>query len=345
MEQTRENKQVIFKAYIDRAPAETDMELRIGTVAATVPKGSGMVLLKNLYLSCDPYMRGRMRDFRDSYIHPFTPGETIEGFGVSEVIDSDNTDFRPGDFVTGMIPWEEYSLIRQPDKLKKIEHGRSAAPLSYHIGLFGMPGFTAYVGLKEICCPKEGETVLVSAASGAVGQIVGQLAKLEGCYVVGSAGSKEKVKLLKEKLGFDDAFVYKEEQDLVAALKRHFPRGIDVYFDNVGGEMLDAALLNMNAHGRIAVCGMVSLHGVGNPIGIHNLYNLVFKRINMKGFVQSDYAHLMPQFLEEMTAYYEQGKIKYVEDVRHGLENAAAAFVGLFSGRNVGKQVISVSST
>ncbi|XP_030540710.1 2-alkenal reductase (NADP(+)-dependent) isoform X3 [Rhodamnia argentea] len=348
MEQQMENRQVIFKGFIDRAPRETDMELKVGSIGGGLkaPPGSGAFLVKNLCLSCDPYMRGRMRDSRASYIPPFVPGQPIEGSGVSKVIDSDDPDFKPGDLVSGLTGWEEYSLVRKtdqlPNQLRKIE--QHDVPLSYHLGLLGMPGFTAYVGLHEICSLKQGDTVLVSAASGAVGQLVGQLAKLHGCYVVGSAGSRQKVDLLKSQLGFDDAFVYKEEPDLDAALKRYFPQGIDIYFDNVGGDMLDAALLNMCVGGRIAVCGMVSQHSQTDPQGIHNLFNLISKRIRMQGFLQSDYLHLFPLFFNQVLKYYKQGKITYVEDVAQGLEHAPAAFVGLFSGRNVGKQVIHVAN-
>ncbi|CAO2172351.1 unnamed protein product [Urochloa humidicola] len=205
-----------------------------------------------------------------------------------------------------------------------------------------MPGFTAYVGFYEICSPKKGEFVFVSAASGAVGQIVGQLAKLHGCYVVGSAGTNQKVELLKEKFGFDAAFNYKEEPDLSAALKRHFPEGIDIYFENVGGSMLDAVLLNMRVHGRMAVCGMMSQYGTTSSVGIHNLFSLISKRIEMKGFIQSDYLHLFPQFVDNITQHYKDGKIAYVEDMSFGLESGPAAFIGLFSGQNVGKQVVRV---
>ncbi|KAL2464833.1 Zinc-binding dehydrogenase family protein [Abeliophyllum distichum] len=209
--------------------------------------------------------------------------------------------------------------------------------------LLGMPGFTAYVGFYEICKPKKGDCVFVSAASGAVGQLVGQLAKLHGCYVVGSAGTNQKVELLKNKLEFDEAFNYKEEADFDAALKRYFINGIDIYFDNVGGSMLDAVLLNMKNHGRIAVCGMVSQQSLSQPEGIHNLFNLVIKSITMKGFLQSDYLHLFPKFMEDVVRFYKQGKIIYLEDVNEGLESGPIAFAGLFSGRNVGKQVICVA--
>ncbi|XVF41396.1 hypothetical protein PTKIN_Ptkin01aG0276800 [Pterospermum kingtungense] len=336
---TVENKQVVLKRYMEGVPKETDMEMKVGKIELKAPKGSGGILVKNLYLSCDPYMRGRMRDFHGSYIPPFVLSQTIEGFGVAVVLDSDNPDYKPGEFISGLTGWEEYTLIRRTFQLRKIQPD-DAIPLSYHLGLLGMPGFTAYAGFYEVCSPNQGEYVFVSAASGAVGQLVGQLAKLHGCYVVGSAGSSQKVDLLKNKLGFDEAFNYKEEADLDAALKRYFPQGIDIYFDNVGGAMLDAALLNMRVHGRIAVCGMVSESSLSHPNGIHNLFCLISKRIRMQGLLQSDYVQKFPQFLEHVTEKYKQGKIVYIEDMTEGLETAPAAFVGLFSGKNIGKQVV-----
>ncbi|MQL76179.1 hypothetical protein Taro_008576 [Colocasia esculenta] len=336
------NKQVLLRGFITASPRETDLEFRVGRAELGVPDGSKAVLVKNLYLSCDPYMRGRMREYYNSYIPPFQPGSVLEGFGLAKVVASENPHFRPGDLVSGMTGWEEYSLILKTEQLRKVQVDEKI-PLSYHLGLLGMPGFTAYAGFYEVCSPKKGEFVFVSAASGAVGQLVGQLAKLHGCYVVGSAGSQQKVDILKNKLGFDDAFNYKEEVDLVAALKRYFPQGIDIYFDNVGGAMLDAVLLNMRVGGRVAVCGVISQHGISDPEGLHNLSSLLFKRIRMQGFLQSDYLHLFPQFLDCIVEYYKQGKIIYIEDMTEGLESAPAALVGLFSGRNVGKQVVCVS--
>ncbi|KAJ6810948.1 polygalacturonase-like [Iris pallida] len=331
MEEVRNNKQVIFKGFITGAPKESDMELKEGKIKDRVPSGSGGVLVKNLYLSCDPYMRGRMREYYNSYIPPFQPGSVIRGLGVSKVVDSNNPNFAVGDFVSGMTGWEEYTLIEDTEQLRKIQ--TKDIPLSYHVGLLGL-----FVQVCQVLQP-----MFVSAASGAVGQLVGQLAKIHGCYVVGSAGSKQKVDLLKNKLGFDEAFNYKEESDLDLALKRYFPSGIDIYFDNVGGSMLDAALLNMRPHGRIAVCGMVSQHSVSNPDGIRNLYCLVMKQIRMQGFLQSTYLHLFPQFVDRMTDFYKQRKIIYIEDMNEGLESAPSAFVGLFTGKNVGKQVVCVS--
>ncbi|KAL5990754.1 hypothetical protein ACLOJK_011658 [Asimina triloba] len=321
MEEEAPNKQIIFKGFIVGTPQETDMEMKVGKVALKVPEGCGAVLVKNLYLSCDPYMRGRMREYYDSYIPPFTPGSVLEGFGVSKIVGSDHPDFKVGDFVAGITGWEEYTLVKKTDRLRKIKS--RDIPLSYHVGLLGMPGFTAYAGFYEVCSPKKGDYVFISAASGAVGQLVD---------------------LLKNKLGFDEAFNYKEEPNFDAALKRCFPQGIDIYFDNVGGSMLDAVLLNMRVHGRIAVCGMVSQKTIFDDEGLRNLFVLITKRVRMQGFLQSDYTHLFPQFVDQISDYYKQGKIVYIEDMNEGLENAPAAFVGLFSGKNIGKQVIRVSA-
>uniref|UniRef100_A0A2N9H077 Enoyl reductase (ER) domain-containing protein n=1 Tax=Fagus sylvatica TaxID=28930 RepID=A0A2N9H077_FAGSY len=316
------NKQVIFKDYVTGFPKESDMYVTTSTIKLKLPQVP-MVFWSRIstcpaILSC-----------------PLT------GYGVAKVLDSGHPDFKAGDLVWGTTAWEEYSLITATESLKKIEH--SDVPLSYYTGLLGMPGMTAYAGFHEVCSPKKGEYVFVSAASGAVGQLVGQFAKLFGCYVVGSAGSKEKVELLKNKFGFDDAFNYKEEHDLDAALKRYFPEGIDIYFENVGGKTLDAVLLNMRVHGRIAACGMISQYNLDQPEGVKNLMCLIFKRIHMQGFTVRDYYHLYPKFLDIVLSYIKEGKIVYVEDIAEGLESGPAALVGLFSGRNVGKQVVVVA--
>ncbi|KAK3444318.1 hypothetical protein EUGRSUZ_H01883 [Eucalyptus grandis] len=336
------NRQVIFRDYVSGSPEETDMEVRESVLELRAPEGSNGVLVRNLYLSCDPYMRIRMRKLDvPSYRESFHPGSPIIGYGVARVLESCHPNFKKGDLIWGITGWEEYSLITAPETCFKIEH--TDVPLSYYTGLLGMPGMTAYVGFFKVCSPKKGETVFISAASGAVGQLVGQFAKLMGCYVVGSAGSKEKVDLLKNKFGFDDAFNYKEELDLDATLKRYFPEGIDIYFENVGGKMLDAVLLNMKLRGRIAACGMISQYNLEQPEGVCNLMNLILKQVRMEGFVVSDYYHLYPKFLETVLPQIKEGKIVYVEDIAKGLENGPAALVGLFSGHNVGKQVIMVS--
>ncbi|KDP35123.1 hypothetical protein JCGZ_10657 [Jatropha curcas] len=337
------NKQVILKNYVSGFPKESDMEIVTSSIRLKIPEGNkDAVLVKNLYLSCDPYMRGRMTK-RDTptFVPSFELGKPMNGYGVVKVLDSTHPNYKKGDLAWGFTGWEEYSLITSPQLLIKIEH--TDLPLSYYTGILGMPGVTAYAGFYEVCSPKKGEFVYVSAASGAVGQIVGQFAKLMGCYVVGSAGSKEKVDLLKNKFGFDDAFNYKEEPDLDAALKRYFPEGIDIYFENVGGKMLDAVLLNMRIRGRIAVCGMISQYNLENPEGVHNLASIIAKRIRMEGFLAGDFYHLYPKFLEMVIPYIKQGKIVYVEDVAEGLESGPTSLIGLFTGRNVGKQLVVVA--
>jgi len=206
-----------------------------------------------------------------------------------------------------------------------------------------MPGLTAYACFFDVGKPKKGDFVFVSAASGAVGQLVGQLAKIAGCYVVGSAGSDEKVSLLKTKFGFDDAFNYKSETDLGAALKRCFPDGIDIYFDSVGGATLDAVLLQMRHGGRVAVCGMISQYNLEEPYGVRNLYCIIGKTIRVEGFNVGRFFHLYPRFEEEMAGYIKDGKVAVVEDVVEGIESAPAALIGLFSGKNVGKQLVAIA--
>ncbi|XP_044500517.1 2-alkenal reductase (NADP(+)-dependent)-like [Mangifera indica] len=341
-EELVKNKQVIFRDYVTGFPSESDMYISSSRLSLKVPEGSKYVLVKNLYLSCDPYMRILMekveanRDFAS-----LTPGSPVTGLGVAKVVVSDHPEFKKGDLVWGPTGWEEYSLIKKPEALFKIHH--TDVPLSYYTGILGMPGTTAWAGFYEVCSPKKGESVYISAASGAVGQLVGQFAKLMGCYVVGSAGSKEKVELLKNKFGFDEAFDYKEEHDLDAALKRYFPEGIDIYFENVGGKMLDAVLINMRVNGRIAVCGMISQYNLKQPEGVHNLMHIIPNRIRIKGFAAFDYYGQYSQFLDQVLPMIREGKIVYVEDIVEGLENAPGALIGLFTGRNFGKQVVLVA--
>ncbi|PAN16452.1 hypothetical protein PAHAL_3G061800 [Panicum hallii] len=336
------NRQVILKRYVTGCPTVDDMEVVAGAVRLAVPPGSAAVLVKNLYLSCDPFMRTRMtRHSEPGFVPDYVPGKVLDTCNVSKVVLSGHPDFKPGDLLWGVTGWEEYSLIPNPMFCHRINHHEF--PLSYYTGVLGVPGLTAYAGLFEVGKARKGEYVFVSAAAGAVGQIVGQLAKLTGCYVVGSAGSDHKVNLLKTKFGFDDAFNYKKELDLNAALKRCFPHGIDVYFENVGGAMLDAVLRNMRPRGRIAVCGQVSQYNLERPDGV-DLFQLVGKHICMEGFLVSEYAgEYYRRFEEEMARYLKEGKVVYVEEVAEGIEAAPAALVGLFAGRNVGKQVVAVA--
>nr|AAX99161.1 2-alkenal reductase [Hordeum vulgare subsp. vulgare] len=336
------NRRVILKRYVTGFPTEDDMEVVPATARLAVPPGSAAVVVKNLYLSCDPYMRSRMsRHDEPSYVPDFVQGEVLTTLGVSKVVESGHQDYKAGDLVWGMTGCEEYTLITNLQTHFKINHPE--LPLSYYTGVLGMPGLTAYVGFFDVAKPKKGDYVFVSAASGAVGQLVGQLAKISGCYVVGSAGSDEKVNLLKTKFGFDDAFNYKKEQDLNATLKRCFPEGIDIYFENVGGAMLDAVLLNMRLHGRVSVCGMISQYNLEQLDGVRNLFHIVAKRIRMEGFIVMDHYGTYRKFEEEMAGYLKEGKITYVEDVAEGIESFPSALIGLFYVRNVGKQLVAVA--
>ncbi|CAI0417953.1 unnamed protein product [Linum tenue] len=349
-ELVQQNKQVVLKEYVAAGfPKESHFGVTTAAINLKVPDGSNAVAFKNLFLSCDPYMRSRLSppvhrdgaDETDPEFSPFRIGAPISGLGVSKVVDSGHPDYKKGDLVWGGTAWEEYSIIENPKGLFKIPD--PSVPLSYYTGILGMPGMTAYFGFYDICAPKKGEYVFVSAASGAVGQLVGQFAKLAGCYVVGSAGTNEKVELLKNKFGFDEAFNYKEVDDLDAALKRCFPEGIDIYFENVGGKTLDAVLLNMRVHGRISACGMISQYNLEQPEGVHNLMTIVYKRVRIEGFVVTDYFPRYAEFLGKMLPWIKEGKIVYVEDFAEGLENGPAALLGLFNGRNVGKQVVAVA--
>ncbi|KAK2388428.1 2-alkenal reductase (NADPdependent) [Trifolium repens] len=338
-----QNKHVILRDYVTGYPQESDLYISTSTIKLQVPQLSYAILVKNLYLSCDPVMQFLMRkdEFHLSGYYYYTPGSPINGYGVAKVIDSGHPSFSAGDLVWGITGWEEYSLIQNSEKLYKIHH--TDVPLSYYTGILGMPGITAYAGIFEVGCLKKGECVFISAASGAVGQLAGQFAKLLGCYVVGSAGSQEKVDLLKNKLGFDDAFNYKEELDLDAALKRFFPMGIDFYLEQVGGKMLDAVLLNMKIHGRIAICGMISQYNLAYPETLENLLHIAFKRLTIKGFTHRDHHHLYPKLLETVLPYIKEHKVFYVEDIVEGIEKGPEALVGLFSGRNFGKQIVKVA--
>ncbi|CAO2152562.1 unnamed protein product [Urochloa humidicola] len=338
------NKKVVLRRHVTGFPTEEDMEIVDDTVALRVPAGSTAVLVKNLYLSCDPWMRGRMSKHDEGAVVPapdFVVGEALVNYTVGKVIDSTHPEFNAGDHVCGMSGWEEYTLVTQPKSLMKIKH--TEVPLSYYTCVLGMTGLTAYSGFMEVGRPKKGDSVFVSAASGAVGQVVGQLAKIAGCYVVGSAGSDEKVNLLKTKFGFNDAFNYKSEADLTAALKQRLLDGIDIYFDNVGGATLDAALLQMRRGGRVVVCGMISQYNLEQPDGVRNLFTIIPKAVRVEGFNVGGYFHMYSRFEEEMAGYIKEGKVTVMEDVVEGIESAPAALVGLFSGRNVGKQLVVVA--
>jgi len=301
--------------------------------------GPGEILVRNIYMSVDPYMRGRMVE-RKSYVPPFQIGEALTGGCVGQVVASNHEGYSVGDHVLGMLGWREYYLS-DGKGLQKVDP--SIAPLQSFIGTFGMPGMTAYVGLLDIGEPKEGETVFVSAASGAVGAIVCQIAKIKGCRVVGSAGSDEKVAWLKDELGVDAAFNYKTVDSVHSALKEHCPDGIDVYFENVGGEHLEASLNHMNDFGRIAVCGMISMYNATEAVpGPSNLANIIGKRLRVQGFIVSDHMDQLGRFYGDMSQWMAAGQLQWKETILDGIEKAPEAFIMLFTGDNFGKMLVKV---
>jgi NADPH-dependent curcumin reductase CurA len=307
--------------------------------SAPAPKpAEGEVLVKNLWLSLDPYMRGRMND-QKSYAAKQEIDQVMVGGTVGEIVESRNPKFAVGDKVVGMLGWQLYGCS-DGTGLNKIDASR--APASAFLGVLGMPGVTAWVGLLDICQPKAGETVVVSAASGAVGGVVGQLAKLKGCRAVGIAGGKAKCDYVIKELGFDACVDYKAgrlNEDLKAAV----PDGIDCYFENVGGEILDAVLRRMNAFSRIAVCGLISQYNATDPYGVKTFQSILTNRIKVQGFIVSDRMELWAKALPELIGWVASGKIKYRETVAQGLENAPKAFVGLLKGENFGKQLVKLA--
>ncbi|KAF6151177.1 hypothetical protein GIB67_037385 [Kingdonia uniflora] len=337
---------ITMKHHIEGAPVESDFELKSASHVLLVNDESNDVLVKNLYISIDPYQLNRMKKYSssqkgNSFSVGVAPGQAIDAYGIGRVVASANKGFAKDDIVVGVIGWEDYSLSKGGNMLRKLE--TSEFPLSYQAGILGLSGLTAYAGFYDICKPKKGDKVFVSTASGSVGNLVGQYAKLFGCYVVGCAGTKQKVDMLKEKLGFDDAFNYKEGSDMRSTLKRYFPEGIDIYFDNVGGEMLEAAVANMNPFGRVAVCGVISEYTDSRKRAGPDMLDVIYKRIKIQGFLAADHYHLYGDFISTTSDYIRSGKIHILEDISHGIESVTSAFQGLFRGDNVGKKLVQIT--
>ena len=318
-------------------PKPSDFDLV--TEPIPVPK-DGEVLIHTNYLSVDPYMRGRMND-RASYAPNVQIGEVMVGSIVGEVIESKNPDFHVGDIATGGLGWQEYG-VSDGSNLRKVDP--TLAPISTALGILGMPGLTAYFGLLEICNPQPGETVFVSAAAGAVGSLVGQIAKIKGGRAVGSAGSDEKVDYVVDELGFDAAFNYKAIDDYGAKLAELCPDGIDAYFDNVGGAITDAVFPLINVKARVSICGQISQYNLENPEqGPRFLWNLIVKRAKIEGFLVSEFADKHDDGLRQMAEWIQTGKLKYREEITEGFENAPTAFIGMLQGSNIGKQLVKVT--
>jgi NADPH-dependent curcumin reductase CurA len=308
------------------------------------PLADGQVLVRHEWLSLDPYMRGRMNDAK-SYAAPQPLDQVMIGGTAGEVVESRNPNFKPGDKVVGMGGWQEYGVVdaSQRGVLQKVD--TTHVPLSAYLGAVGMPGVTGWYGLVKIIAPKAGETVVVSSAAGAVGGAVGQLAKARGCRVVGIAGGPEKCRHVVEDLGFDACIDYRRHGDLKAmsaALKAACPQGVDGYFENVGGMLLDAVMLRANAFARIAMCGMIAGYN-GEPIPMTLPQLILTNRMRVEGFIVSEHMEVWPEALKELGTLVATGRLKYRESIAHGLENAPEAFFGLLKGRNQGKQLVKLA--
>ena len=331
---TLTNRRILLKRRPVGAPKPDDFEL----AESPAPRpADGEILCRTIYLSLDPYMRGRISGVK-SYAKGVDPGELMVGGTVGEVVESLHPGFARGDLVVGRDGWQTYGVsngvgVRTLDPKQ--------APISTALSVLGMPGMTAYVGLLDIGRPKSGETVVVSAASGAVGSVVGQIAKLEGCRAVGIAGGQEKCDYVVKELGFDACVDYKAG-DLAGALAKACPSGVDVYFDNVGGEILKAVLALVNPHARVPLCGLVSQYNATELPPGPNWGVLLVNRVLVQGFIISDHLDRMPDFLRDCSRWVREGKLKYREDVVVGLENAPTAFIGLLEGRNFGKLMVKV---
>lgn len=330
------NKEILFASRPAGLPALDNFNI----VDADVPPlNDGGVLVRTLYISVDPYLRGRMREGR-SYVPPFEVGQVIVSGVIGEVVESRAAEFAPGDIVTGMLGWRLHNVAKAPE-LRKVDP--RVAPITTALGVLGMPGLTAYFGLLDIGKPQEGETVVVSGAAGAVGTTVCQIAKIKGCRAVGIAGSDEKNQYLTAELGVDSAINYKSAE-MKQALKEACPRGIDVYFDNVGGEVSDAVLPLLNHGARLVICGQISLYNLDKAdVGLRAQPFLLVNSALMKGFIITDYAPRFAEGVMNLAQWLAAGKLKYAETVAEGFENTPNAFIGLFSGENLGKQLVKVT--
>ncbi|MBP7703949.1 MAG: NADP-dependent oxidoreductase [Caulobacter sp.] len=317
-------------------PTADNFEL--ATVELPAP-GAGEVQVRNHWMTVDPYMRGRMNDVK-SYSPPFQLGEAMQGGAVGEVIASNDPSLAVGDLVQSMNGWRE-AFNAPSNTVQKLD--TFGLPPQAFLGVAGMPGMTAWTGLLKIAALKDGDVVFVSGAAGAVGSIVVQIAKLKGHTVIGSAGGADKVAFLKS-IGCDEVIDYKAEKDLTAALMRAAPKGIDVYFENVGGEHMDAALAAARPFARFALCGMISQYNsTGEMYGVKNLIAAVGKSIRLEGFIVSNSFHLLPEFLKDMSGWIAEGKIQWKETIDEGIENAPGAFLKLFKGENTGKMLVKLS--
>lgn len=298
---------------------------------------AGQLLLKGRYYSVDPYMRGRMNDAK-SYVPPFKIGQPLNGSVIGDVLESKSDQFKSGDMVIGQFPWQREFIVTEKEATKV---DTNLAPARAYLGVLGMTGLTAYFGLMHIGKPKAGETVVVSGAAGAVGIVVGQIAKIQGCHVVGIAGSDDKVKLLKAEFGFDEAINYKTTPDMNKAIAAACPKGVDVYFDNVGGEISDAVIQNINFHARIPLCGQIALYNTTEtPIGPRLQPMLLTRSVLMQGFIVGNFKDKFPEGIQQLAQWLREGNLKGTETIEKGFENLPKALLGLFKGDNTGKMIV-----
>ena len=316
----------------------TKENFRIETV--TLPGlQDGEVLVKGLYFSVDPYMRGRMNDTK-SYAPPFQVNAPVYGNAIAEIIESKSKNFKKGDLVKGTLSWATESVVNYKS-VTKID--TSIAPPTYYLGILGMPGLTAFFGLLYIGKPSAGETIVISGAAGAVGIVAGQIAKLKDCRVVGIAGSDEKIKMLKEEFHFDEVINYKTTSDIDKAIKETCPNGVDIYFDNIGGEISDAVISNINFHARIVLCGQISLYNTAEtPMGPRLQPMLLTNSALMEGFIVSDFKNSFSEGMQQLSQWVKEDKLVYKETITEGFDKLPDAFLGLFSGKNIGKMIVKV---
>ena len=330
------NRQYRLRRRPDGRPDPEDFEL---TEDSVPDPGPNEVLVRTRYLSVDPYMRGRMRD-RESYAEPWSVGAVMSGGVVGEVIESNHPDFESGEYVTGRLRWADYS-VAPGHRLSRVDP--DVAPISTALSVLGMPGRTAYFGMLDVAGPRPGDTVLVSGAAGAVGSVAGQIARLNGCRVVGIAGTDEKIEWITDDLGFDAGINY-ATANVADRIGETCPDGVDVYFDNVGGPITDAAFEHLSIGASVAVCGQIALYNEDEvPEGPRKLWSLIEKRARVEGFLVSDFAHRRAEATERLGSWVSSGAIQYRETVVEGLEQAPAAFIGLFEGDNIGKQLVHVA--
>ena len=328
------NRQITLAARPEGFPKDSDFKL----VESPIPEpGEGEFLVQNEYLSVDPYMRGRMNDAK-SYAEPVKIGEVMGGGCAGKVIKSNHPKFAEGSYVSGMFGWQEYAVSDGSDGVRPLDP--SAAPISTSLHMLGMPGLTAYFGLLDVCKAKEGDTVFVTGAAGAVGSVVGQIAKIKGCQVFGTAGSDEKIQYMKD-LGYDGGFNYKTTENPLKAIHGLCPSGVDCFFDNTGGPVSDAVFPLLNEHAHVGICGQISMYNATEvPMGPRLFGHLIIKRATVQGFLVMDFAADFRKALTDLAGWYQDGKLKCEERITEGIENAPTAFFEMLKGANTGKQLV-----